>query len=72
MPSVRVERSRNARRLGVGARMQARCMSSFLADALRETATNHGIDRICNDSMSGNNGVVSLLLVLAGLSLYSE
>lgn len=28
----------------------ARGMSSFLADALRETATNHGIDKICNGS----------------------
>ena len=33
--------------------------SSFLADAVRETATNHCIDRVVNGSLDGTVAVVS-------------
>lgn len=44
---------------GAGARADKRCMSSFLVDALRETATSQGINRICNSSTSEGNEMVS-------------
>lgn len=36
--------------------------SSFLADAVRETATNHCIDRVVNGSLDGTVAVVSAVV----------
>lgn len=40
--------------------------SSFLADAVRETATNHCIDRVVSGSLDGNVAVVSARAKVAG------
>lgn len=41
-------------------------MSTFLADALRESATNHSIDRVVNGSL-GAVGVVSGTVLLQSI-----
>lgn len=55
MPSVRDWRGHGVGRRG----SSTRGMSTYLADALRETATNHGIERVVNGSLD-SVGVVSV------------
>lgn len=57
-------RGRRAESFGAaGCLAGARGMSTFLADALRETATSHGM-RVVNGSLGKNDGVVRIVLVV--------
>lgn len=68
-----VLRARRVEGMGLaGGLAGARGMSTFLADALRETATSHGIERVVNGSLDTTVGVVRVfvrLLYVASLLL---